>query len=174
MSITHLWNSCNIYPAGLFLEWNKIMTFPVAKTVKSLPAMLETWVQSLGQEDPLGKKWQPTPVFLPGEFHRQRSLVGYSPWGSQRARHNWATNTFTFFHGCEMPRSLVICYLCSENIAIFTMMKLKYWQENPFSQLLVFTTLVKPFTAEAATSWIVFLGSRSSCVLIVVACGGST
>ena len=26
-------------------------------------------------------KWQPTPVFLPGEFHGQRSLVGYSPWG---------------------------------------------------------------------------------------------
>ena len=27
------------------------------------------------------RKWQPTPVFLPGESHRQRSLVGYSPWG---------------------------------------------------------------------------------------------
>ena len=27
------------------------------------------------------RKWQLTPVFLPGEFHRQRSLVGYSPWG---------------------------------------------------------------------------------------------
>ena len=44
--------------------------------------MRETWVQSLGQEDSLGKetaKWQPTPVFLPEEFHGQRSLVGYSP-----------------------------------------------------------------------------------------------
>ena len=29
----------------------------------------------------LRRKWQPTPVFLPGKFHRQRSLVGYSPWG---------------------------------------------------------------------------------------------
>ncbi|KAB0377440.1 hypothetical protein FD755_011884 [Muntiacus reevesi] len=28
-----------------------------------------------------GRGWQPTPVFLPGEFHGQRSLVGYSPWG---------------------------------------------------------------------------------------------
>ena len=27
------------------------------------------------------RKWQPAPVFLPGESHRQRSLVGYSPWG---------------------------------------------------------------------------------------------
>ena len=30
-------------------------------------------------------KWQPTPVFLPGKFHGQRSLVGYSPWGSKES-----------------------------------------------------------------------------------------
>ena len=29
----------------------------------------------------LQKEWLPTPVFLPGEFHEQRSLTGYSPWG---------------------------------------------------------------------------------------------
>ena len=38
-------------------------------------------VRSLGQEDPLEEGMLPTPVFLPGEFHGQRSLVGYSPWG---------------------------------------------------------------------------------------------
>ena len=38
-------------------------------------------VQSLGWQDPLEKKWQPTPVFLPGKSHGQRNLVGYSPWG---------------------------------------------------------------------------------------------
>ena len=32
---------------------------------------------------PRGRKWQPTPVFLPGEFHGQRSLGGYSPWGRE-------------------------------------------------------------------------------------------
>ena len=42
---------------------------------------LEMWIQSLGPEDPLRWKWQPTPVFLPGEFNGQRSLMGYSPWG---------------------------------------------------------------------------------------------
>ena len=30
---------------------------------------------------PWQRAWQPTPIFLPGEFHGQRSLVGYSPWG---------------------------------------------------------------------------------------------
>ena len=41
---------------------------------------LETWVRSLGQEDP-PEKGMSTPVFLPGEFHGQRNLTGYSPWG---------------------------------------------------------------------------------------------
>ena len=36
---------------------------------------------SLGGEDPLEKEMAPTPVFLPGEFHGQRSPEGYSPWG---------------------------------------------------------------------------------------------
>ena len=31
------------------------------------------------------RKWQPTPVFLPGESHRQKSLVGYSPWGHKES-----------------------------------------------------------------------------------------
>ena len=45
------------------------MASPVAQMVKTLPAMRETQVQSLGQED-----------VLPGESHGQRSLEGYSPW----------------------------------------------------------------------------------------------
>ena len=40
---------------------------PVAQIVKNPPARQETWVQSLGWEDPLEEAWQPTPVFLPGE-----------------------------------------------------------------------------------------------------------
>ena len=36
-----------------------------------------SWVRKI----PWRRKWQPTPVFLPGESYGQRSLVGYSPWG---------------------------------------------------------------------------------------------
>ena len=53
--------------------------------IKNLPANAgdaEDEVRSLGQEDPWNRKWQPTPVFLPGNFHGQRSLAGYSPWDS--------------------------------------------------------------------------------------------
>ena len=47
--------------------------------------MWETRVWSLGQEDPLERKWQPTPVFLPGKSHRRKSVVGYSPWGHKES-----------------------------------------------------------------------------------------
>ena len=50
----------------------------MAQAVKNLPAMQKTWVQSLGQEDPLEKGMATTPVFLPGKSHGQRSLAGYS------------------------------------------------------------------------------------------------
>ena len=53
----------------------------VAQLVKNLPEMQETWVQSLGWEDPWRKERLPTPVFLPRESHGQRNLEGYSPWG---------------------------------------------------------------------------------------------
>ena len=48
----------------------------VAQLVKDAPAMRETWVQSLGWEDPLEKGKVPTPVFWPKEFHGL-----YCPWG---------------------------------------------------------------------------------------------
>ena len=48
--------------------------------IKNLPAIQESWVLTLSWEDPLEKGMATTPVFLPGDFHGQRSLVGYSPW----------------------------------------------------------------------------------------------
>ena len=53
--------------------------------VKHLPTMQETWVRSLGREDPLEKEWQPTPVLLPGKSHGWNSLVGYSLWGRKES-----------------------------------------------------------------------------------------
>jgi len=34
---------------------------------------------------PWRRKWQPTPIFLPGKCHEQRSLAGYSPWGRKES-----------------------------------------------------------------------------------------
>ena len=56
------------------------------------------WVRML----PWRRKWQPTPVFLPGKFHGQRSLAGYSPWGRKESdatdhthAHTTRVNRFT-------------------------------------------------------------------------------
>ena len=57
------------------------MGFPGSSAVKNPPALLETQFRSLSREDPCRRTWQPTPVFLPGESHGQRSLVGNSSWG---------------------------------------------------------------------------------------------
>jgi len=52
--------------------------------VENPPVNAGMRVRSLGLKDsPGGRKWQTTPVFLPGKFYRQRSLVGYSPWGCE-------------------------------------------------------------------------------------------
>ena len=53
-----------------------------SSVVKNLPAVQEPekiQVRSLVRKIPFRKAWQPTPVFLPGEFYGQRSLAGYSP-----------------------------------------------------------------------------------------------
>ena len=53
---------------------------PVGSAVKTLPVSrrprFDPWVGKIPQR----REWLPTPVFLPGEFHGQRSLVGYSLW----------------------------------------------------------------------------------------------
>ena len=90
-----------------------------AQIAKNLPAVQETQVQSLGQEDPLEKEMAThTPVLLPGECHGQKSLVGYSPRGHKRVGHDLATKppspreekaAHTFLHSKEQLFLSVIC-----------------------------------------------------------------
>ena len=62
------------------------------------------------------RKWQPTPVFLPGRFHEQRSPAGYSPLGqkSQTRLSNWALDC-TVKHNIE---GLFLYITCNENISL--------------------------------------------------------
>ena len=45
------------------------------------------WVRKI----PWRRKWQPTPAFLPGKSYAHSGLVGYSPWGCKRVKHDLAT-----------------------------------------------------------------------------------
>ena len=62
----------------LVLFW-EIWAFLVAQMVKNPPAMWETWLPSLGWEDPLEEGMATYSSILAREFHGQWSLAGYSP-----------------------------------------------------------------------------------------------
>ena len=88
---------CFYYWVWEFLIYSKylsyIYSFLVAQTVKKICMQcrrfeFDPWGGSLGK-----RNGYPLPVFLPGEFHGQRSLAGYSPWGCKRVGHDWSTNT---------------------------------------------------------------------------------
>ena len=83
------------------------VAFPSGSVVKNLRAMQETLglIPGLGRF-PWRREWQHTPVLLPGEFHGQRSLVGYSPWGPRELDTiKWLTLFTTL-------QTLIRCGLC--------------------------------------------------------------
>ena len=69
--------------------------------------MQETPVQYLDWEDPLEREQLPTPVFWPGEFHGQRSLAGYSPWGHKELD---MTDQLSLSHNMDKPKEH-LCYV---------------------------------------------------------------
>ena len=73
-----------ISPQGMFFLkrcTSDYITTRASLISQNLSAMQETQVDSWIGKIPWRRKWQPTPVFLAGESHGQRSLAGYSPWG---------------------------------------------------------------------------------------------
>ena len=73
------------------IKFHFYRTSLVAQTVKNPSAMQETWVRSLGWEDPLEEDMQPTPVFLPGESPWTEEPGGLQSTGLKRVGHDWAT-----------------------------------------------------------------------------------
>ena len=77
----------------------KLKGFPGGTVVKNPPANAGDARDTgsvLGEEIPWRRKSLPTPVFLSGKFHRQRSLAGYSPWGHKESD--------TIEHACMKQR----------------------------------------------------------------------
>ena len=70
----------------------------VAQMVKRLPAMQETWVWSLGQEDPLEKEMETHSSILAWKIPWTEEPGGPQSMGSQKVGHNWVTNTHTHTH----------------------------------------------------------------------------
>ena len=68
--------------------YSKDEGYPGGSVVKNHLPIQESWRATFSPwvgKIPWRRKWQPTPVFLPGKFHGQRSLAGYSPWGHKES-----------------------------------------------------------------------------------------
>ena len=91
------------------------LTFPVAQMVKSLPAIQETWVWSLGREDSPGEgNGNLLQYSYLEKSHGQSSMVGYiQSMGLQRAGHNWVTFLSSFFPlTCAWPDLIKTTIFC--------------------------------------------------------------
>ena len=86
--------------------------FLVAQKVKRLPAMQETWVRSLGQEDPLEGEMATHSSTLAGRIPWTEEPGGLQSTGSQRAGHDWETSlSFSFtFYSSRAPSSHLILF----------------------------------------------------------------
>ena len=84
----------------------------VAQTVKRLPTMWQTWVQSLDWKDLLEKEMATHSQFLPGKSHGRRNPVGYSPWGH---RESDTTEQLYFSHNDTKPQTQLEWGLCKSN-----------------------------------------------------------
>ena len=75
------------------------------------------------EQIPWRRAWQPTPVFLPGQSHRQKSLVGYSPWGHKESDTTEQTyahskNKYRHFSFTCLLFDFVLCFLISFSLAL--------------------------------------------------------
>ena len=95
----HLFDSVvGLFHHATWIDWASLM----AQTIKNLPVMRETWVQSVGWEDPLEEGMANHSSILAWRMHGKRSLAGYGPWG-RRFGHDWVTkhNTLDELHECH-------------------------------------------------------------------------
>ena len=97
-------------------KWFPCLSGHNLPTTGFLYALKVTQILSLVGKIPWRTKWQPTLVFLPGKFHRQRSLAGYSPW-SCRVGHDWVrahihTDTHTDTHTHTVTQALLLWDPC--------------------------------------------------------------
>ena len=126
-----------------------------------MQGMWETQVQSLGQEDLWRRKWWPTPAFLPGKSHGQRSLLGYSPQGCKSR---------TQLSNCTRPQTcqgqswscVLVCFkpVCLESTSFYLHpFSSRLTHSIPFHSTLVqqMPTWVPPVNPAACLIWLPLL-----------------
>ena len=77
---------------------------PAMKETQEMQFLFDSWVGNISSR----RRWKPTPVFLLGKSHGQKSLVGYSPWGSKESGMN--EHMHACMHGEWMGGEMVILF----------------------------------------------------------------
>ena len=90
------WTELKVYKWWFDIHTHGVRSSLVAQTVKNMSAMRETQVQSLGWEDPMEKGMATHARILAWEIPWTEEPGGWQSIRSQRVRHDWVTNTFTF------------------------------------------------------------------------------
>ena len=130
-----IWNYLHLRPSGSILYvWTIVTPFLFLKDLKYI-IRLPWW---LCDEEPAWqcrrgrfnsqyrkifwwRKWQPSPVFLLGKYHGQRSLVGYSPWGHKRIGHNLVIKQHwrEYIVFCSMEKEGIRVHERNSNLWVF-------------------------------------------------------
>ena len=92
-------------------EFISTLCFPCSSISKESPALQEIWDRFLDWEDPMEEKWQPTPVFLPGKSHGQRSQADYMASQESDMTYQLTTTTTILTFGSGSFSSL-FAYVC--------------------------------------------------------------
>ena len=121
-------------------------SFPGSSDGKESATMQEIWVRPLVGKIPWRREWQSSPVFLPGESHGQRSLVGYSPGGRKesdtterltqggKGERNklgnwvWHTHIYVYIHICKIH--IHICKIDNYQCESWTIKKVECRRSN--------------------------------------------
>ena len=103
-----------------------IVGFPGGSDGKDSPAIQDPWVPEI----PWRRKWQPTPVILPGEFHEQRSLAGYSPWC---CKESGMTEQLSLTHSKQVLLQLYYLLILASYNKVFKKGSLKNHQNDKIS-----------------------------------------
>ena len=90
------------------------MAFPGGSVAKNPPVMQERRISSWVGKIPCRRKWQPTPVFVPGESHGQKSLVAYSPWGCKELNTTERLNNYNKMWSLSEYCSCFQCQLLTQ------------------------------------------------------------
>ena len=133
------WNSSNILPVpwrkvrdtyifvnlinstGIWRVTHCLMGFPggtsdeesACQYRRCKSCRIDPWVRKISWR----KKWHPNSLFLPGKFHEQSNLVGYSPWG-HRVRHDWARHWLIYSHHLLTPTFLLWCFCVFQKLGL--------------------------------------------------------